>query len=195
MDKTYSFAGVNAWCYSGNRAIVWFGKGHWGEKKRYLTYCRGRAGYLGAEVVVGGEDREVTLSLGLLFTTLYIGITGLLRCDHEKLQSAAINGIYKYEIDYTDNGARTGLMILLWGECAHINATLWNQDLSSSNRPAREKLRNWPYCEGLSWWYPWFDRWFGLQFYSEEKLTETETHDYKYTLESGEVQQERERKF
>lgn len=172
----YKFAGINVYTYD-TRATIWFGKSGYGEQKHRIQYERGRAEYLGLNVKVGGEDGEITLYLGLLFVSFYIGVTGLVKCNQEKLKAAAKhhNG-YTYDIDYTDNGVKTGFEISFKPEIGGIHLWLWRNWQFGTSRSSRQKMKAWPYCEGLLWSL-YFDRYLGWQYHDKAE-TEVITGDY-----------------
>jgi len=154
----YKFAGINVWTYSCNRAIVWFGgeDSHYGDQgKHYLQYERGSAGDFGLEIIVGGENHEVTARIGLLFATFYIGVTGLVRGNETKLQRAAkALGCYNYEVDFADQGRITGFMFSFI-DIGVLSLSFWDNSDSWTSRKWTEKLRHFPYCEGIAKRFYW----------------------------------------
>jgi len=148
----YKILGLNIWTYSDARAIIWLGNknSHFSEKKHYAKIAIGRWGYLGAEITVGGEDREIMLRLGLGFLTIYFGVTNLIKNKYEKAQEIAKKAkCYAYEIDYSNEGRTSGIMIS-FKDIKSISFNFWDNGDYWTSRKVREKLKHFPYCEGIS---------------------------------------------
>ena len=159
--SSYHFGGLNIWAYSLNRSIVWLGlkDSHYMDR-RHLTCEFGSGIALGLEVIVGGENRDVSLRIGLLITTIYLGVTDLVHSNKKKLeQSAKRNLCYTSEVDFADQGRRTGVM-LTFGDCGGLEFNLWNNSDSWTNRSLVKKFRYFPYCEGArkKFYFPRFGR-------------------------------------
>lgn len=146
----YKFCGINVWTYSEARAIVWLGFKHYSDYKRYLMLEFSGPGCLGAEFTVGGENREVTLRLGLLLFTAYISLTGIVPNRYEKAKMIATQEQkYAYELDYSSEGRTTGVMARFTNP-VHIHFSFWKNGTYWSSKPLREKYKRFPYCEGAS---------------------------------------------
>ena len=148
----YRFCGLNLWTYSGKRSIAWLGgkSSHYSEKKRYLKFEAGDWGYLGVEITVGGEEKEIMMRLGIGFSTLYIALTGVVPDAYEKAKKITIeHGGYAYELDYSNEGRETGAMLnfrrTLW-----VRLSLWNSADRWTRRSITEKFRRFPFCEGIA---------------------------------------------
>jgi hypothetical protein len=159
----YHFGGLNVWTYSENRAIWWLGiRGtHYSERKHYLKYERGRAGDLGLQITVGGEERDISLRIGLLITTIYLSVTNLVPNRYKKATEIAelINEkesrkTYAYEIDYSGQGRSTGIN-LSFGEVGCAEFRLWDNGDYWTSRGLRDKFKHFPYCEGASYRVYW----------------------------------------
>jgi len=147
----YKFLGLNVWTYSERRAIAWFGsKGsHYSDKKRYWMFEVGEWGGLGLEVTVGGENREVCLRIGLGLLTLYVALTGIVPDRYKKAKEiAAQEKCHAYEIDFSGEGRVTGAM-LNFRHNISISFSFWQNQSAWSARSIRQKLKRFPYCEGI----------------------------------------------
>ncbi len=145
----YHFAGLNAWTYSQNRAILWVGlRGSHYSDRRHLKYERGEWGYLGLEVTFGGDERDIELRIGLGVTTIYIGVTGLVNSNQAKVEKAAKQqNCYAYELDYAYGGRTTGVMAGFHG-IKYLRFSVWCNGDSWTARKSSDKFKCFPYCEG-----------------------------------------------
>jgi len=148
----YKFLGLNVWTYSDNRSIIWLGgkNSHYGQKNHYIKTEIGTWGKLGLEIEIGGEDREIQFCIGLGLFTLWLSLTGIIPNKYEKAKEIAKQEkCYAYEIDYSNEGRSTGIMIN-FKHGLNIEFSFWRNHGWWTSRTIFEKLKRFPYCEGLS---------------------------------------------
>lgn len=168
------------------RGRFWFGQEDW-SLSRCLCYEIAFGFAFGLQVICGGEDRELTFRIGLLFCTLYLSIERVFSLNSDALQRAMKDqGIrYSYQLDYTDSGRTTGVMIGTMG----IEFCLWEDGDTHTSRPLRQKFSNWPYCEGAGCWFWWRQL---VEWKCIEQKNKVYADDYtmyfKYTTKAGREQ-------
>lgn len=152
LRKDHHFLGINF--HKRLRPVfdIWLGPSgsHYSKRNHHLIIEFGGGGMFGFEIVVGGEDREVLLRIGLVFFTLYVAVTNIVPDGHEKAKAIALKqGGYAYQWDYSNGGRETGIM-LFFKLPILISASLWSNYNDWTDNDLISKFKHFPFCEGAS---------------------------------------------